>query len=79
MPILARLLIALGALLLACGAALAAGAARDWHPLLAAPGAGLVLIVSAIALIGSGLFPLVLARLAARDALCGSPPDDGLQ
>lgn len=34
------------------------------HPLLDDPMAGLALIVSAVALIGSGLFPYVIARLA---------------
>lgn len=74
MPIFPRLLITLGALLMVCGVALAAGAGSDWHPLLSGPGAGLVLIVSAIALIASGLFPLVLRRLAARDLPAGRPP-----
>ncbi len=33
------------------------------HPLLEDPMAGLALVVSAVALIGSGLFPFVIARL----------------
>lgn len=38
------------------------------HPLLGDPAAPLALLVSAIALIGSAGFPLVLARLAQADA-----------
>ncbi len=63
----ARLLIALG---MACGlvaGAVAAELASDWHPLLASDGAAIVLLVSSVALVGSGLFPLALARLAAAD------------
>lgn len=37
------------------------------HPLIDDPMAGLALIVSAIALAGSGAFPLVIARLRAAD------------
>ena len=37
------------------------------HPALSDPMAGLAFLVSAIALAGSGAFPLVLARLARRD------------
>lgn len=33
------------------------------HPLLADEGAGLAFVVSAVALIGSGAFPLVIERL----------------
>ena len=33
------------------------------HPLLADEGAGLALVVSAVALFGSGMFPLVISRL----------------
>ncbi|MCX8146449.1 MAG: hypothetical protein N3C59_08965 [Azovibrio sp.] len=38
------------------------------HPLLADPMAGLALVVSAVALIGSGLFPFCIARLARTGA-----------
>ena len=38
------------------------------HPLLGDPSAPLALLVSAIALLGSAGFPLVLARLAQADA-----------
>lgn len=37
------------------------------HPLLADEGAGLALVVSAAALFGSGMFPLVISRLRAGD------------
>ena len=43
------------------------------HPLLADEGAGLALVVSAVALIGSGLFPFVIARLRAAEG--ADPPD----
>lgn len=67
-PRAALLLVACGVLCAAAGLLLALGVGRTWHPLLAADGAGIVLIVSGVALAGSGLFPVVLARLAARDA-----------
>lgn len=37
------------------------------HPILADEGAGLAFVVSAVALIGSGAFPLVIARLRASE------------
>ena len=37
------------------------------HPVLEDPMAGLAFIVSAVAFIGSGLFPLVIARLRAEE------------
>lgn len=40
-----------------------AGQGAALHPLLEDPMAGLALVVSAVALIGSGLFPFVIARL----------------
>ena len=40
-----------------------AGFGASLHPLLEDPMAGLAFIVSAIALIGSGLFPLVIEKL----------------
>lgn len=46
------------------GLASVAGFGGAIHPLLDDPMAGLALIVSAVALIGSGLFPFVIARLA---------------
>ena len=42
-----------------------AGGGHLIHPLLADEGAGLAFVVSAVALIGSGLFPFVIARLRA--------------
>ena len=44
-----------------------AGQGARLHPVLAEPMAGLAFLVSAVALAGSGAFPLVLARLAERD------------
>jgi hypothetical protein len=61
----------MGLLGLACilaGLLLLAGIGTALHPLLANSGAGLAMIVSGIALVGSAGFPLAFARLAARDA-----------
>lgn len=66
-PVSGRILLALGIVTLLAGIAVMAGPGRQWHPLLAAPGAGLALVVSAVALFGSAAFPIVLARLAAAD------------
>lgn len=44
-----------------------AGEGARLHPALSDPMAGLAFLVSAIALAGSGAFPLVFARLARRD------------
>lgn len=44
-----------------------AGFGASLHPVLDDPMAGLAFIISAIALIGSGLFPLVIAKLKASD------------
>ena len=52
---------------LAAGLLLLAGFGADLHPLLEESGAGLVLLVSGVALLGSAAFPLVLAELAAKD------------
>ena len=52
---------------LAAGALLLAGFGAGLHPLLQESGAGLVMIVSGVALVGSAAFPLVLAELAAKD------------
>ena len=56
-----------GLLCLLAGALLLAGFGADLHPLFGESGAGLVLIVSGVALVGSAAFPLVLAELAAKD------------
>jgi len=61
----------MGLLGLAClisGLALLAGIGTHLHPLLENSGAGLAIVVSGVALIGSAGFPLAFARLAARDA-----------
>jgi len=44
-----------------------AGFGASLHPVLDDPMAGLAFIVSAIALIGSGAFPLVIAKLKASE------------
>ena len=44
-----------------------AGFGASLHPMLEDPMAGLAFIVSAIALIGSGAFPLVIAKLKANE------------
>ncbi|WP_235026910.1 hypothetical protein [Cognatazoarcus halotolerans] len=49
------------------GLALMFGAGRHWHPLLAEDGAGIVFLVSGIALVGSAAFPIVLRRLASAE------------
>ena len=59
---------------LACliaGLLLLAGYGEGLHPLLQESGAGLVLVVSGVALVGSAAFPLVLAELAAKDGQDG--------
>ena len=58
----------LGLLCVVPGAVSMAGFGAALHPLLADEGAGLALIVSAIALFGSGAFPLVIARLRMNDS-----------
>jgi len=58
--------IALTALSVLCaipGLVSLAGFGASLHPVLEDPMAGLAFIVSAIALIGSGAFPLVIAKL----------------
>ena len=44
------------------------GIGADLHPLLADTGTGIALLVTAISLVISGFFPLVLRRLAEQDA-----------
>ncbi|HQU89065.1 MAG: hypothetical protein H6944_12455 [Zoogloeaceae bacterium] len=66
-PLFAWLLLVCGALCTVFGLLLMTGVGADWHPLLATDGAGIVMLVSGIALAGSGAFPLVFARLAADD------------
>ena len=57
-----------GLLCFAAGALLLAGVGSSLHPLLQESGAGLAMIVSGVALVGSAAFPLVLAELAAKDS-----------
>lgn len=57
------LLTGLGILCATPGAISLAGFGASLHPVLDDPMAGLAFIVSAIALIGSGAFPLVIAKL----------------
>lgn len=56
-------LTALGVLCLIPGALSVAGFGGAIHPLLEDPMAGLAFIVSAVALFGSGAFPLVIEKL----------------
>lgn len=56
-------LTALGTLCTIAGAFSLAGFGGALHPLFADPMGGLALIVSAIALFGSGAFPLVIEKL----------------
>lgn len=56
-------LTALGILCAIPGVLSVAGYGEMLHPLLADPMAGLAFIVSAIALFGSGAFPLVIEKL----------------
>ena len=62
-PLSFLILTALGLVVAIPGIAALAGIGGQWHPLLADTGTGIALVVSALALIGSGLFPLVIARL----------------
>ena len=57
------LLTGLGILCAIPGAISLAGFGASLHPVLDDPMAGMAFIVSAIALIGSGAFPLVIAKL----------------
>ena len=67
MPLAALVVFVLAALCLLPALVCFAGAGARLHPALSDPMAGLAFLVSAIALAGSGAFPLVLARLARRD------------
>ena len=59
-------LTSLGVLTAIPGVMSVAGAGGMIHPVLDDPMAGLALLVSAVALIGSGLFPFFIARLMNR-------------
>ena len=66
-PLSFIVLSALGILCAVPGAVSMAGFGGLIHPVLEDPMAGLAFIVSAVAFIGSGLFPLVIARLRAEE------------
>ncbi|MFN6961064.1 MAG: hypothetical protein ACK4N6_02385 [Rhodocyclaceae bacterium] len=66
-PLTTLFFFALGALCAIAGIAVFAGWLEDSHPLLADEMAGWGLIVSAIACLLTGAFPLVLRRLAERE------------
>lgn len=66
-PLSFIVLTALGILCAVPGAISMAGFGGLIHPVLEDPMAGLAFIVSAVAFIGSGLFPLVIARLRAEE------------
>ena len=67
MPFSALVLFVLAGLCLVPALLCFAGEGARLHPALSDPMAGLAFLVSAIALAGSGAFPLVLSRLARRD------------
>jgi hypothetical protein len=73
LPLSVWLMAVPGLLCILCGLALLAGVGTGLHPLLANSGAGLAILVSGVALVGSAGFPLVFARLAARDEAGGGP------
>ncbi len=66
-PISFIILTTLGLACAILGAMSIAGFGNSLHPVLEDPMAGLVFIVSAIALIGSGAFPLVIEKLKNAD------------
>jgi hypothetical protein len=70
-PLAAWLLGLPGVLCLVGGVVLLAADFGHLHPLLGGSAAGLALLVSAIALLGSAAFPVVLRRLAEQDVPAG--------
>jgi hypothetical protein len=66
-PLSFIILTSLGGLCAIPGITSLTGFGASLHPVLEDPMAGLAFIVSAIALIGSGLFPLVIAKLKADE------------
>lgn len=72
-PLSFLILTTLGILVAIPGLVALLGLGGQWYPLLADPGTGIALLVSAVALIGSGLFPLVISRLMQAEA---APPKD---
>ena len=75
-PLSFLILTALGILTGLPGLAALTGLGAQWHPLLADTGTGIALIVSAIALIGSGLFPLVISRMMRMEKSVSSESND---
>ena len=67
MPLAALVLFVLAALALIPALMCFAGEGARLHPALSDPMAGLAFLVSAVALAGSGAFPLALSRLARRE------------
>ena len=67
-PLSFIILTALGVLCAIPGLLSVAGFGGLLHPVLDDPMAGLAFIVSAVALIGSGAFPLVIAQLKQGDS-----------
>jgi len=65
-PLSFIVLTALGILCALPGLVSVVGFGEIIHPILADPMAGLAFIVSAVALLGSGAFPLVIAKLTGR-------------
>jgi fructose-specific phosphotransferase system IIC component len=57
----------IGTICLVVGIIILAGFGGSLHPLLADDGAGIFMIVSAVAFFLTGAFPLVLRRLAERE------------
>ncbi|MCL2344309.1 MAG: hypothetical protein FWC58_00460 [Desulfobulbus sp.] len=66
-PLSFIILTALGILCALPGLVSVAGFGAVIHPILDDPMAGLAFIVTAVALLGSGAFPLVIARLRDSD------------
>ena len=62
-PLSFLILTTLGVLCALPGAVSVAGFGASLHPLLDDPMAGLAFLVSAVALLGSGAFPLVIEKL----------------
>jgi len=67
-PISFLVLTTLGVVCAIPGVISLAGYGASLHPLLAEPMSGLAFIVSAIALIGSGAFPLVIEKLKENES-----------
>lgn len=67
LPVSFLILTTLGVLCALVGLLSVAGFGGMLHPVLEDPMAGLAFIVSAVALVGSGAFPLVLEKLQERD------------